>query len=160
HSSKPHAVSISEASELGTVYTAAEIRAIADTAHDLGLRLHVDGARFANAVATFDVPPRAITWQAGVDVLCFGGTKNGMAAGDAIVFFDRTLAHEFDYRRKQAGHLMAKLRFVTAPWVAILESGAWMRNAQQANAMATRLEKELRGVSNVRVLHPVESNAV
>src|SRR5207302_5785723 len=109
HSSKPRVVSISQATEVGTVYTAAEIRDIADTAHDLGLKLHVDGARFANALATLDAPPRAITWQAGVDVLCFGGTKNGMAAGDAIIFFDRTLAVDFDYRRKQAGHLLAKM---------------------------------------------------
>src|SRR5439155_25612080 len=119
-------------------HTAAESRAIAETAHDWGLSLHVDGARFANAVATIAVPPRAITWQAGVDVLCFSGTKNGMAAGDAIVFFDRTLAHEFDYRRKQAGHLMAKLRFIAAPWLAMLESGAWLRNACHAHAMAQR----------------------
>lgn len=160
HSSKPRAVSISQATEVGTVYSAAEVRAIGDAVHDLGLKLHVDGARFANALATLDVPARALTWQAGVDVLCLGGTKNGMASGDAIVFFDRTLAADFDYRRKQAGHLLAKMRFVAAPWEAMLESGAWLRNARHSNAMAKRLDQELRAIAGVRVLHPVEANAV
>jgi threonine aldolase len=160
HSSKPRAVSISQATEVGTVYSAAEIRAIGDTAHDLGLRLHVDGARFANALATLDVPLRSLTWQAGVDVLCFGGTKNGMAAGDAIILFDRTLAEDFAYRRKQAGHLPAKSRFIAAPWVAMLESGGWLKNARHANAMSKRLEKELQEFGGVRILHPVQANAV
>jgi threonine aldolase len=160
HSSKPRAVSISQATEVGTVYSGAEIRAIGDTAHNLGLRLHVDGARFANALATLDLPPRALTWQAGVDILCFGGTKNGMAEGDAIIFFNRTLAEDFAYRQKQAGHLLAKSRFITAPWAAMLESGGWLKNARHANAMAKRLEKELQGFTGVRVLHPVEANAV
>jgi threonine aldolase len=160
HSSKPHVVSISQASEVGTVYTAAEIRALGDTARVLGLKLHVDGARFANAVAALDAPPKAISWEAGVDVLCFGGTKNGMTGGDAIVFFDRALAVDFAYRQKQAGHLSAKMRFVAAQWVAMLESGAWLRDARHANAMAKRLEQELCGLDGVRLLHPVEANAV
>jgi threonine aldolase len=120
----------------------------------------VDGARFANALATLGAAPKSLTWQAGVDVLCLGGTKNGLAAGDAVVFFDRLLAEGFEYRRKQAGHLMAKMRFVAAPWVAVLESGAWLRNARQANAMARRLEQELRGMAGLRLLYPVEANAV
>jgi threonine aldolase len=160
HSSKPRTVSISQATEVGTVYTAAEMREIADTAHDLGLKLHVDGARLANALAALDVPPRALTWQAGVDGLCFGGTKNGMAGADAIIFFDRVLADDFSYRRKQAGHLPAKMRFLAAPWVTMLETGAWLRNARHANAMAQRLEMALRGIGNIHVLHPVEANAV
>ena len=160
HSSKPRVVSISQATEVGTVYNVTEIRALGDIAHDLGLKLHVDGARFANAMARLDLPPRAITWQAGVDVLCFGGTKNGMAAGDAIIFFDRTLAADFAYRRKQAGQLFAKMRFMAAQWVAMLESGAWRTNARHANAMAQRLEAELRALPGVQVLHPVEANAV
>lgn len=160
HSSKPGVVSVSQATEVGTVYTAAELRALGETAHELGLWLHVDGARFANALATLNVAPKEITWQAGVDVLCFGGTKNGMAAGDAIVFFNRALAEDFDYRRKQAGHLLAKMRFVAAPWVAMLESGAWLRNARHANAMAKRLETELRRLPDVCILYPVEANAV
>jgi threonine aldolase len=160
HSSKPRAVSISQATEVGTVYTASEIQSIGDTAHDLGLKLHVDGARFANALATLDLPPRAVSWQAGVDVLCFGGTKNGMAAGDAIIFFDRALATDVAYRCKQAGQLFAKMRFLAAPWVALLESGAWRTNARHANALAKHLETELRAVAGVQVLHPVEANAV
>src|SRR5262249_54169291 len=113
-----------------------------------------------NALATVNVPPRAITWQAGVDVLCFGGTKNGMAAGDAIIFFDRSLAEYFDYRRKQAGHLLAKMRFIAAAWVAMLEWGAWLRNARHANGMAQRLQRNLYSFPGVRLLHSVEANAV
>jgi threonine aldolase len=160
HSHKPGVLSLSQATEAGTLYTAEELSALVEAARGLGLRVHVDGARFANALATLGVPPRAITWQAGVDVLCFGGTKNGLAAGDVIVFFDRALAEGFEYRRKQAGHLMAKMRFVAAPWAAVLESGAWLRNAQHANAMAQRLAAGLRGLPGVRVLYPVQANAV
>ncbi len=160
HSHKPGVLSLSQATEAGSIYGVEEVRALCDAARELGLRVHVDGARFANAVATLRLPPKALTWQAGVDVLCFGGTKNGLAAGDAIVFFDRGLANEFAYRRKQAGCLMAKMRFVTAPWAAFLESGAWLRNAERANEMARRLEAELRALPRVRVLYPVQANAV
>jgi threonine aldolase len=160
HSHKPGALSLSQATEAGTVYTIEEVRALGRVARDCGLRLHMDGARFANAVATLGQPPRAITWQAGVDVLCLGGTKNGLAAGDLIVFFDRALAEGFEYRRKQAGHLMAKQRFVAAPWVALLESGAWLRNARHANALARLLEENLRCVPSLRILYPVQANAV
>jgi threonine aldolase len=160
HSHKPGVISLSQATEAGTVYGVDEMRAFGQAARELGLRLHVDGARFANAVAALDVSPAALTWQAGVAVLCFGGTKNGLAAGDAIVFFDRGLAAEFEYRRKQAGHLLAKMRYLAAPWAAVLESGAWRRNASRANAMARLLEKELRGLPGIEVLYPVQANAV
>jgi threonine aldolase len=160
HSHKPGVLSLSQATEAGTVYSIEEVRALGDVARELRLRVHVDGARFANALATLRVPPKAITWQAGVEVLCFGGTKNGLAAGDAIVFFDRGLAKDFEYRRKQAGCLMAKMRFVAAPWAALLASGAWLRNAEHANAMARMLETELRGLPGVRVVYPVQANAV
>jgi threonine aldolase len=160
HSHKPRVVSISQATEVGTVYRADELSALSEAARALGLLLHVDGARFANALATLDVPAAALTWQVGVDVLCFGGTKNGLTVGDAIVFFNRALAEEFEYRRKQAGHLLAKMRFVAAPWAALLASGAWLRNARHANAMARRLERELRAIPSVQVLYPVEANAV
>jgi threonine aldolase len=106
------------------------------------------------------VAPKEITWQAGVDVLCFGGTKNGMAVGEAVVFFDRELAREFDYRCKQAGQLASKMRFLAAPWVGMLKDGAWLRNARHANAMARRLEEELRGVPGVRLLHRRQANSV
>jgi threonine aldolase len=160
HSHKPGALSVSQASEAGTVYDPDELRALAGTARELGLHLHVDGARFANAVAALGVPPRTLSWEAGVDVLCFGGTKNGLAAGDAVVFFNRALAEDFDYRRKQAGHLLAKMRYVTAPWVGLLESGVWLDNARHANALARRLEAELQTVPGLRVLYPVQANAV
>jgi threonine aldolase len=160
HGHKPGVLSLSQATEAGTVYEVEEVRALCAAGRELGLRTHVDGARFANALATLRVPPAAITWQAGVDVLCFGGTKNGLAAGDAVVFFDRTLAEGFAYRCKQAGQLMAKMRFVAAPWAALLESGAWRRNAERANALARRLEQELRGLPGLRILHPVQANAV
>ena len=116
HHSRVRMVSITQSTELGTVYSAEEIAAIGDTTDRLGLRLHMDGARFANAVAALGVPPRTLTWEAGVDVLTFGGTKNGLAGGEALVFFDRHLARDFAYRRKQSGQLASKMRFLAAPW--------------------------------------------
>ncbi|HSB19916.1 MAG TPA: low specificity L-threonine aldolase [Anaeromyxobacteraceae bacterium] len=160
HYPKPRAVSLTQATELGSVYGPDELKAIWATARSLGLRIHMDGARFANAVAELGVAPKEITWQAGVDVLCFGGTKNGMAVGEAVVFFDRELAREFDYRCKQAGQLASKMRFLAAPWVGMLKDGAWLRNARHANAMARRLEEELRGVPGVRLLHRRQANSV
>jgi threonine aldolase len=160
HSHKPGVLSLSQATESGTVYTADEVGALAGLARELGLRVHVDGARFANALAALRLPPKALTWQAGVDVLCLGGTKNGLAAGDVVVLFDRRLAEGFEYLRKQAGHLLSKMRYVAAPWVALLESGAWLRNAERANAMARRLEEGLRRLPGLDVLYPVEANAV
>jgi threonine aldolase len=160
HSHKPGVLSLSQATEAGTVYSAEELRTLTEVARQRGLRVHVDGARFANALATLRLPPKALTWQAGVDVLALGGTKNGLAAGDLVVFFDRDVAEEFEYRRKQAGHLLAKMRFVAAGWIGLLESGAWLRNAEHANEMARRLEAELRRIDGLRILYPVEANAV
>jgi threonine aldolase len=160
HSHKPGAVSLSQATEAGTVYSVVEVEGLAGAARSLGLRVHVDGARFANALATLRVPPRALTWQAGVDVLSFGGAKNGLAGGDLVIFFNRQLAEGFDYRRKQAGHLLAKMRFLAAGWKAMLESGAWLRNAEHANSMARQLEQALRGIPGLRILYPVQANAV
>jgi threonine aldolase len=155
HSHKPGALSLSQATEAGTVYDVAELRSLTGTARELGLHVHMDGARFANAVATLGVPPRTLTWQAGVDVLCFGGTKNGLAAGDALIFFNRELAEGFEYRRKQAGHLLAKMRYLAAPWAAVLESGAWLRNAEHANAMARSLASQLQAISGLPIVYPV-----
>jgi threonine aldolase len=160
HYPKPRAVSVTQATELGTVYTVDELRAIWARTKALGLKLHMDGARFANAVAALGVAPREITWQAGVDVLCFGGAKNGMALGEAVVFFNRELAAEFDYRCKQAGQLCSKMRFLAAPWVGMLKDGAWLRHARHANQMAALLENELRGVAGTRLLFPRQANAV
>jgi threonine aldolase len=120
----------------------------------------MDGARFANAVASLGLPPKAITWQAGVDVLCFGGTKNGTHVGDAVVFFNRRLAEEFDYRCKQSGQLASKMRFLSAPWVGMLQDGAWLRRAAHANQMARRLRSALEQIDDVRLLFPTDANAV
>jgi threonine aldolase len=160
HYPKPRVLSITQATEMGTVYSPAELDAVSETARQLGLRLHMDGARFANAVAALDVSPKEITWKAGVQVLCFGGTKNGMPVGDAIVFFDRGLAEDFAYRCKQAGQLHSKMRFIAAPWVGLLEGGAWLEHARHANACAKRLEAGLREVAGVEIIAPTEANAV
>jgi threonine aldolase len=160
HYPHPRVVSITQATEVGTVYQSAELEALGETCRRLQLKFHMDGARFANAVATLGVAPKEITWQAGVDVLTFGGAKNGLALGDAVVFFDRTLAEGFAYRCKQAGHLLSKLRFVAAPWVGLLESGAWLRNADHANHMAQLLADELQEIPGVEVMFPREANSV
>ncbi|MCP5248078.1 MAG: low specificity L-threonine aldolase [Candidatus Accumulibacter sp.] len=160
HYPKPKVVTLTQASEVGTVYRPAELRAIADTARELGLRVHMDGARFANAVAGSGVSAAELTWRAGVDVLCFGGTKMGLPVGEAVVFFDRRLADDFAYRCKQAGQLASKMRFLSAPWLGILENGAWLRHAAHANAMAQRLASGLVGITGLRLLFPVEANGV
>jgi threonine aldolase len=160
HYPKPRAVSLTQATELGTVYTPDELKAIWATARSFGLKIHMDGARFANAVASLGVAPKEITWQAGVDALCFGGTKNGSPVGDAVVFFNRELAREFDYRCKQAGQLASKMRFIAAPWVGMLQDGAWLRHAAHANRMAARLEARVRALPQLRLLHPRQANAV
>jgi len=138
HSHKPRAISIAQATEFGTVYTRDEIAAIAEFARAREMFLHVDGARFANAVASLNCAPKAITWEVGVDVLCFGGTKNGTAAGELVVFFNREISREFDYRVKQAGQLGSKMRFLAAPWLGLLTNDVWLRNAQHANQAGCR----------------------
>jgi threonine aldolase len=160
HYPKPRAVSLTQATEVGTVYTPDEIKAIWAVTKSLGLRIHMDGARFANAVTSLGVKPKEITWQAGVDVLCFGGTKNGTGIGDVVVFFDTELADEFDYRCKQAGQLASKMRYLSAPWVGLLKDGAWLRHAAHANAMAGRLETKLSELPEIKILFPRQANAV
>lgn len=160
HYPKPRVVSLTQATELGTVYAPDEIKAVWAKAKSFGLRMHMDGARFANAVASLGCAPKEITWQAGVDVLCLGGTKNGMAVGDAVVFFNRDLATEFDYRCKQAGQLSSKMRFLSAPWVGMLQDGAWLRHAKHANTMAEYLEKSLQQLAGVKLLFPRQANGV
>ena len=160
HYPKPRAVSVTQATELGTVYSAEELKAIWGMCKKLGLHLHMDGARFANAVASLGVAPKEITWQAGVDVLCFGGTKNGTAVGDAVVFFNPALAREFDFRCKQAGQLASKMRFLSAPWVGMLQDDTWLRHAGQANAMAAHLEAALRPLPELKILFPRQANSV
>jgi threonine aldolase len=160
HYPKPRAVTISQSTETGRVYCVDELRALSLVCQQDGLRLHMDGARFANACASLGSSPAELTWKSGVDVLCFGGTKNGMAVGEAILFFDRKLAEDFDYRCKQAGQLASKMRFLAAPWVGMLESGAWLRNATHANACARYLADQLSNIPGVHIVSYPEANAV
>lgn len=160
HYPRPKVLSLTQATEVGTVYTPDEIMAASRLARQYGLKVQMDGARFANAVASLDVAPADITWRAGVDVLCLGGAKNGMAVGEAVVFFDRELAHEFDYRCKQAGQLASKMRFISAPWIGMLEGGAWLKNARHANDCAALLEKQLAAISDLKIMYPCQANSV
>lgn len=160
HFPKPRVVTITQPTETGLVYDLNELRAISATCRELGLHLHMDGARFANACASLGCSPADMTWRAGVDVLCFGGTKNGMAAGEAILFFDPKLAEDFDYRCKQAGQLASKMRFLSAPWVGVLDSGAWLRNGEHGNACAQRLSRQIDGLPGVDIMFPPQANAV
>src|SRR5207244_11929682 len=160
HSHKPGAISISQATEFGTVYRRAEIAAVAGLARRHQLFLHMDGARFANSIALLNCAPKAITWEAGVDVLCFGGTKNGAAVGELVIFFDKKIAREFDYRAKQTGQLGSKMRFLAAPWLGLLTGDIWLRNAQHANRAANVLARRLRKEAGIESVFPVEANAV
>ena len=160
HSHKPGVISIAQGTEFGTVYTRDEIAAITGLARAHQLFVHMDGARFANAVASLNCSPRTITWEVGVDVLCFGGTKNGAAVGELVIFFNREVSREFDYRVKQAGQLGSKLRFLAAPWMGLLKGDIWLWNAQQANRAARELARRLQGNANVEIVFPVEANAV
>lgn len=165
HYPKPGAVSLTQSTELGTLYSPDEIRAIAEVARRHGLGLHVDGARFANAVAAAHAlnprwTPAALTWRSGVDVLSFGGTKNGLGTTEAVVFFNRELAREFEYRVKQGGQLASKLRFAAAQWVGALRDGAWLRHAAHANAAARRLADGLRALPSLELLFEPAVNGV
>lgn len=160
HASRPRAVTLTQATELGTVYTPAELRALCDAAHARGMKVHMDGARFANAVASLGCSPADIAQRAGIDVLSFGGTKNGLPVGEAVVFFDRALAEEFARRRKQGGQLASKMRFLAAPWIGVLEDGAWLSHAAHANAMARRLSAAVERVPGARLIAPTEANGV
>ena len=163
HFPKPGALSLTQSTEHGTLYTPAEIRALADLAHAHGLTVHMDGARFANACAASALAghsPADLTWRAGVDVLCFGGTKNGLLSTEAVVFFNKSLARDFAYRVKQAGQLASKQRFASAQWCAVLESGAWLRHADHANAQAQKLAAALRDLPGVTLLREPQVNAV
>ncbi len=160
HSHKPAAISIAQATEFGTVYRRDEIAAIVDLARAHQLSLHMDGARFANAIASLNCAPNAITWKVGVDVLCFGGTKNGATAGELVIFFDKKISREFDYRAKQAGHLGSKMRFLAAQWLGLLNRDAWLRNAQHANRAARGLATRLRMEAGIESVFPIDANAV
>jgi threonine aldolase len=160
HYPKPRVVTITQSTETGQVYTVEEVQAISAACKAHGLSLHMDGARFANACASLGRSPAELSWKSGVDVLCFGGTKNGMAVGEAVLFFDRALATDFDYRCKQAGQLASKMRFLAAPWVGMLESGAWLTNAQHANQCARYFAERVAAIPNITIASQVDANTV
>lgn len=161
HRAQPGVVSITQSTELGTLYTPDEVRALADQAHDLGLRLHVDGARIANAAAALDLPLRAFTTDAGVDVVSLGGTKNGLLFGEAVVVLDEAAAPGLPYLRKMNMQLASKMRFVSAQLVALFEGDLWLRSAQHANAMAARLRAGLDALGDrVHVTLPTQANGI
>ena len=160
HAVQPRVVSISQCTELGTVYTVAEVEALARCAHARDLLLHVDGARLANAAAALGVGLGALTADVGVDVLSFGGTKNGLLGAEAVVFLDPDLGEGFEYLRKQSLQLASKMRFLAAQLHALLEDELWLRSATHSNAMAALLAERLAGLETVRITRPVETNAV
>lgn len=160
HSNQPACVSITQATESGSIYQREEIEAIAAICKSAGVRLHMDGARFANAIASTNCSPAQMTWMAGVDALSFGATKNGTIGADAIVLFDKHLSAEMGYRRKRAGHLISKMRFISAQMIAYLDNGLWLDNARRANAMALRLANGLARLPGVELTSTTEANIV
>lgn len=160
HYPKPKIVSVTQATEVGRVYTPDELSDIGEMARKYKLKFHMDGARFANAIAFLDVAPKVVTVDVGVDVLVFGGTKNGIAFGEAIVFFDLEAAEEFSYRCKQAGQLTSKMRFIAAQWLGLLKNNAWLNYAKTANERASLLANELGQIEEVEIMYPQEANSV
>jgi threonine aldolase len=156
HTLQPKALALSQATELGTSYRPDELRELCKLAHDHGLKVQMDGARFANSVAFLDCHPGDVTWRAGVDVMTFGATKNGALAAEAVVFFDKSLVGDFELRRKQSGHLLSKSRFVSAQLLAYVESGAWLRNARRTNELAQKIGR----AADRLLMHPVEANEI
>ncbi len=160
HHVQPRVVSVSQATEMGTVYTPGELKKLSDFAHDNDMLLHMDGARVANAAASLGVKFSAITRDAGVDILSFGGAKNGMMYGEAVVFFDKELAKDFKYTRKQGTHLPSKMRFISAQFESLLSDDLWRQNAEHANQMAQLLASELRKIPQIKITQKVEANGV
>jgi len=160
HHVQPRVISVSQSTEMGTVYRPHELRSLADFAHKNNMLLHMDGARIANAAVSLGVDLRAITVDVGVDVLSFGGAKNGMLYGEAVVFFDKHLSRNFKYIRKQGMHLPSKMRFISAQFEALLKGDLWKRSATHSNRLARLLARELEKVPRVTLTQPVESNGV
>jgi threonine aldolase len=160
HHPQPSAVSITQATECGAAYAPEEIAAIATSTHRQGLKLHMDGARFANALSFIDCTPAELSWQAGVDVLSLGATKNGAMGAEAVVFFDPELAREFEFRRKRGGHLFSKMRLLSSQLDAYFTDGLWLANAKHANAMARRLVAGLSTMKGTSLLYPVDANEI
>jgi threonine aldolase len=160
HEPRPSAVSITQTTEVGTLYTIEEIRRLSQLAQGYNMVLHMDGARFANAVASLGCSPADMTWRAGVDVLSFGATKNGAMAAEAVIFFQKELATEFGRQRMRGGHLLSKMRFVSAQLLAYIHNGLWLELASQANASARYLRDGLAELPRIKIVYEVEGNAV
>ena len=160
HLAQPAAVSITQACETGTVYQLEEIKSIAETAHEHGLKVHMDGARFANAIVSLDVSPAEMTWKSGIDVLSFGGTKNGCLTAEAVVFFKPELVGNFPYLHKRSGQLLSKMRFVSAQLEAYISNDVWLRNARNANNMAKLLSEGLAKFPDIKLAYTTQSNEV
>jgi threonine aldolase len=160
HNVRPAALTLSQATEAGTAYKPDELVALAEVAHSHNMGVHMDGARFANAIVHQDLSPADATWRCGVDALSFGATKNGALAAEAIVFFRPELAHEFGERRKRGGHLLSKQRFISAQLDAYLSDDLWLANARAANRAAARLADGLSSIAGARLAYPVEANEV
>ena len=160
HYPKPKAISLTQSTEVGTLYSLEELRKIRTVADRYQLKLHMDGARFSNAVAAMNVSPAEITWHSGIDVLCFGGTKIGMAMGEAILFFNKALAEDFDYHCKQSGQVASKMRYLSAQFLGLLETGAWLKHAKHANDCAAYLESQLTQLPELKIMFPRQANAV
>lgn len=160
HYPKPKAASITQSTEVGTVYKPEEIAALHNILCKYHMKFHMDGARLANAIVSLGIKPKEITWQKGIDVLCFGGVKNGIMCGEAVIFFKPELADEFAYRCKQSGQLASKMRFIAAQWIGLLKDNIWFKNAKNANNCAEMLVNELNKIEEIKVLFPVEANEI
>ena len=160
HLAQPAAVSITQACETGTIYQLEEIESIAETAHEHGLKVHMDGARFANAIVSLNVSPAEMTWKSGVDVLSFGGTKNGCLTAEAVVFFKPELVGNFPYLHKRSGQLLSKMRFVSAQLEAYISNDVWLRNARNANSMAKLLSEGFAKFPEIKLAYTTQSNEV
>ena len=160
HGAPARVLSITQATECGAVYNVDEVAALCETAHRHGLSVHMDGARFANALTSLKCAPADVTWKAGVDVLCFGGSKNGCMAAEAVVFFDPEKAADFEFRRKRAGHLWSKQRYIAAQFEGYFENDLWLRLAAHANSRAQKLSEGLSSIDGVRVWYPTQANEV
>lgn len=160
HGAPAHVLSLTQATECGAVYSCNELKALCDMAHERGLKVHMDGARFANAMVTLNCSAAEMSWKAGVDALCFGGTKNGCIAAEAVVFFDPEAAKDFEFRRKRAGHLWSKQRFIAAQFDGYFTDDTWLNLARKANEKASTLSQRLAEIDGVKVWYPVQANEV
>jgi len=160
HLPQPAVVSITQSCETGTIYQLDEISTISEIAHAQGLKVHMDGARFSNAIASLKVSPAEMTWKSGVDVLSFGGTKNGCIAAEAVIFFNKDLVGNFPFLHKRSGHLISKMRFISTQLDAYISNDVWLRNARHSNSMASLLSKGFENLPEAELVFPTQANEV